>query len=67
MSQVALTGRNTTGPPFTVAVELSLDCMAAWRHRLACAREAACSVTYDADGGRQTPESKTILPPTLCV
>jgi len=48
---VALTGRNTTGPPSRAAPgELRCICAA-----VECYRR------------RQTPESKTILPPTLCV
>jgi len=37
---------------------------AAWRHRLACAAEAACKPAvecYRPDRRRQTPASKTIL------
>jgi len=66
-----LTGRYTTGPPCSVAVE------AAWRHRLACAGEAACrpavecyiprqTTTTDADRW-QTPMTFTSLAPyTMC-
>jgi len=38
--RVALTGRNTTGPPCSCKAIIRLQ--AAWRHRLACAGEAAC-------------------------
>ena len=70
---VALTERNTTGPPCSRGLE------AAWRHRLACADEAACRPavaryrarqTTDVDDRRrrQTPATVTIVwsPHTMC-
>jgi len=45
---VALTGRNSTGPPAIIRLE------AAWRYRLACAGEAACSLIIARRGVLQT-------------
>jgi len=42
---VALTGRNITGPPCSRRTIIRLE--AAWRHRLACAGEAACRLAVD--------------------
>jgi len=39
---VALTGRNTTGPPCSRVAIIRLE--AAWRYRLACVGEAACKI-----------------------
>jgi len=61
---VALTGRDTTGPPCNVTVELSLD----WRRHDTIAWPARLKQTIDYDDRRrQTPDSITILAPTLCV
>ena len=40
IQNVALTGRNATGSPYSRGAIIRLE--AAWRHRLACAGEAAC-------------------------
>ena len=45
---VALTERNTTGPPAIIRLD------AAWRHRLACASEAASSLIIARRGVLQT-------------
>jgi len=63
---VALTGRNTTGPPCSVELYI-IRLQAAWRHRLACAREARGVLqtpTDDNDRRWQTPASVYSLAPT---
>ena len=54
---VALTGRNTTGPPCSCGAIIRLE--AARRHLLL--------TTDDDNRRRQTPASVTSLAPTLCV
>jgi len=49
---VALTGRNTTGPPCRRGAIIRLE--AAWRHRMACAGKAACRPTVECYRPRQT-------------
>ena len=56
---VALTGRNSTGPPCSRKAIIRLE--AAWRHRLACAGKAACRPDVECYRRRQTPESITSL------
>jgi len=67
---VALTGRNTTGPPGSREAIIRLE--AAWRHRLACAGEDDCRSagvlqTTTNDRRRQTPATVLVWPRTLCV
>jgi len=54
---VALTRRNTTGPPCSANVEPIIRLEVAWRHRLACAGEAACRPAVECYRRRQTSES----------
>ena len=45
-------GRNTTGPPCSRGAVIRLE--ATWRHRLACAGEAACMPAVECYRRRQT-------------
>jgi len=59
---VAVTGRNTTGPPCSRGAIIRLE--ASWRHRLAVVCRPAMQCYRRR---RQTPTNVTSLPPTLCV
>ena len=67
---VGLTGRNTTGPPCSVTVELQLDCrwhdVIDWPAPVKPPAGPPWSVT-DPDRWQQTPASVTSLTPTICV
>ena len=67
---VGLTGRNTTGPPCSVTVELQLDCrwhdVIDWPAPVKPPAGPPWSVT-DPDRRQQTPASVTSLTPTICV
>ena len=54
---VAVTRRNTTGPPCSRGAIIRLE--AAWRHRLACAVEAACRPAVECYIPRQTTTTDT--------
>jgi len=59
-------GRNTTGPPCSRGAVIRLE--ATWRHRLACAGEAACMPAVECYRRRQTPATVTSLAHTVfCV
>ena len=60
---VALTGRNTTGPPCSRSAIIRLE--AAWRHRQACADEAACRPAVECYRRRQTPATGSLPPPYI--
>ena len=61
---VALTGRNTTGPPCSRGAIIRLK--VAWCHRMACAGAAACRPAVECCR-RQTPTTITSRAPyTMC-
>ena len=60
-----LTGRNTTGPPCSRGAIIRLE--AAWRHRLACAGEAACRLAVKCYRRKQTTDDDDRRQPPLIV
>ena len=61
--RVALTERNTTGPPCSCGAIIRIE--AAWRHCPACAGEAACRPAVECYRRRQTPATVTSLAPYI--